>query len=106
MDYIVVDAVIEACNQVCIHLSDALYDLVLNLIYDYASTTVRSNCVHAVHRLVECVANANPSKALEKFMPFCLKSIKIELQNGASSIRTTSTNSAPLPSDATFHWSK
>ncbi|GJJ09449.1 hypothetical protein Clacol_003672 [Clathrus columnatus] len=101
---IVVDAVTEACNQICVHLSDHLYDLALNLVYDYASTTVRPNCVHAVHQLVECIANANPQKALEKFLPFCLTSIKTELQNGASSIRTTSMNSAPLSSDATFHW--
>lgn len=100
-----VDAVTNACSQICIHLSDPLFDLVLNMIFDYASTNVRPNAVRAVHQLVECVANAHPAKALAKFVPFCIKNIEVELENGASSTRTTSTFSTPLPSDATFHWS-
>jgi hypothetical protein len=86
-------------------LSDSLFDLVLNMIFDYASTNVRPNAVRAVHQLVECVANAHPVKTLAKFVPFCIKNIEVELENGASSTRTTSTFSTPLPSDATFHWS-
>lgn len=101
----VVDAVIGACSQICVHLSEPLYDLVLNMIFDYASTNVRPNTVRAIHQLVECVANANPNKTLAKFLPFCSKNIQVELENGASSVRTTSV-STPLPSDATLHWSK
>jgi proteasome activator subunit 4 len=101
----VVDAVTGACSQICVHLSEPLYDLVLNMIFDYASTNVRSNAVRAVHQLVECVANADPVKTLAKFFPFCSKNIRLELENGASSLRTTSASS-PLPSDATLHWSK
>lgn len=100
-----VDAVTSACMQICVHLSEPLYDLVLKMVYDYASTTVRSNAVRAIHQLVECVANANPAKTLAKFVPFCLQNIRIEIENGASSLRTTATFS-PLPSDATLHWSK
>ena len=100
-----VDAVTNACSQICIHLSDSLFDMVLNMIFDYASTNVRPNAVRAVHQLVECVANAHPAKTLAKFVPFCIHNIEIELENGASSTRTTSTFSTPLPSDATFHWS-
>ncbi|KAH7104159.1 hypothetical protein BKA62DRAFT_635182 [Auriculariales sp. MPI-PUGE-AT-0066] len=99
----VIDSVAGACSQICIHLSEPLFDLVLNLIFDYATTTVRPNAVRAIHQLVECVANANPAKTLAKFMPHCLRVIRIELENGASSVRTTST-SRPLPSDATLHW--
>ena len=100
-----VDAVTNACSQICIHLSDPLFDLVLNMIFDYASNNVRPNAVRAVHQLVECVANAHPVKTLAKFVPFCINNIEVELENGASSTRTTSTFSTPLPSDATFHWS-
>lgn len=100
----VIDSVSGACSQICVHLSEPLFDLVLNLIFDYASTTVRPNAVRAIHQLVECVANANPTKTLAKFVPFCTRVIKAELENGASSLRTTST-STPLPSDATLHWS-
>ncbi|KAG1826229.1 uncharacterized protein BJ212DRAFT_1444172 [Suillus subaureus] len=91
----VVDAVTGACSQICVHLSDPLFDLVLNMIFDYASTNVRSNAVRAIHQLVECIANAHPKKTLAKFLP--------SIEHGASSVRTTSP-SLPLPSDATLHW--
>jgi proteasome activator subunit 4 len=77
--------------------------MVLNMVYDYASTNVRTNAVRAIHQLVECVANANPVKTLAKFFPFCAANIRVELENGASSLRTTA-SSRPLPSDATLHW--
>jgi hypothetical protein len=102
----VIDAVSGACSQICVHLSDSLYDMVLNMIFDYASNNVRSNAVRAIHQLVECVANANPEKTLAKFFYFCERNIRTELENGASSLRTTTSSSAPLPSDATLHWSK
>lgn len=101
----VVDAVTGACSQICIHLSEPLYDLVLHMVFDYASTNVRSNAVRAIHQLVECVANADPAKTLAKFLPFCIPNIRMEIENGASSLRTTATSS-PLPSDATLHWSR
>ena len=102
----VIDAVSGACSQICVHLSDSLYDMVLNMIFDYASTNVRSNAVRAIHQLVECVANANPEKTLARFFHFCERNIRTEIENGASSLRTTTTSSAPLPSDATLHWSE
>ncbi|KAI0322289.1 hypothetical protein OF83DRAFT_1094493 [Amylostereum chailletii] len=99
-----VDAVTNACSQICIHLSDPLFDLVLGMVFDYASNNIRPNAVRAVHQLVECVANANPEKTLAKFLPLCLKNIYVELESGASSVRTTSSHSTPMPADATFHW--
>jgi proteasome activator subunit 4 len=66
----VIDAVSGACSQICIHLSDSLYDMVLNMIFDYASNNVRLNAVRAIHQLVECVANANPEKTLAKVLLF------------------------------------
>ncbi|KAJ4476693.1 hypothetical protein J3R30DRAFT_3704168 [Lentinula aciculospora] len=99
----VVDSVAGACSQICVHLSEPLYDLVLKMVFDYASTNVRTNAVRAIHQLVECVANANPEKTLAMFLPFCARNIRLELENGASSLRTTS-SSIPIPSDATLHW--
>lgn len=101
-----VDAVCAAFSQICVHLSEPLYDMVLNMVFDFASNNVRTNAVRAIHQLVECVANANPTKTLGKFLPFCSRNIRTELEHGASSVRTTSLNSMPLPSDATLHWSK
>ncbi|CAL1696420.1 unnamed protein product [Somion occarium] len=99
-----VDAVSGAFSQICIHLSESLYDMVLNMVFDYASENVRSNAVRAIHQLVECVANVDPAKTLAKFLPFCAANIHSELEHGASSVRTTSLNSTALPSDATLHW--
>ncbi|KAJ7130046.1 hypothetical protein C8R43DRAFT_1025561 [Mycena crocata] len=99
----VVDAVGRACQTICAHLSEPLYDLVLNMVFDYASTTVRSNAVRGIHLLIEALANANPVKCLAKFFPLCRDNIRMELENGASSLRTTSVSS-PIPSDATLHW--
>ncbi|KAF4606976.1 hypothetical protein EYR38_001031 [Pleurotus pulmonarius] len=84
-------------------ISKPLYDLVLNMVFDYASTTVRSNAVRAIHQLVECVANADAEKTLAKFFDMCYNNIQVELEHGASSLRTTAASS-PLPSDATLHW--
>ncbi|KZV77572.1 hypothetical protein PENSPDRAFT_621096 [Peniophora sp. CONT] len=99
-----VDSVTNACSQICAHLSEPLFDLVLDMVFDFASTNVRPNAVRAVHQLVECVANANPVKTLKKFFSFCVRNIYIELESGASSVRTTSTQATPMPADATFHW--
>jgi proteasome activator subunit 4 len=101
-----VDAVCSAFSQICVHLSEPIYDMVLNMVFEYASTNIRSNAVRAIHQLVECVANANPAKTLAKFLPFCIMNIRAELDHGASSVRTTSLNSTPLPSDSSLHWSK
>lgn len=65
----VVDSVMDTCSQICVHLSDSLFDLVLDLVYDFATTTVRSNAVRAIHQLVACVANANPQKTVSSFCP-------------------------------------
>jgi proteasome activator subunit 4 len=100
----VVDAVTGALSQICVHLSEPLYDLVLNMVFDFASNNVRSNAVRAIHQLVECVANADPVKTLAKFFSFCETNIITELEHGASSLRTT-VDSRPLPSDTTLHWS-
>ncbi|KAH9921997.1 uncharacterized protein BXZ73DRAFT_91690 [Epithele typhae] len=99
-----VDAVSGAFSQICVHLSEPLYDMVLGLVLDYATQNVRSNAVRAIHQLVECVANANPEKTLARFLPFCDRSIRTELDHGASSLRITSSGSTPLPSDTTLHW--
>ncbi len=101
-----VDAVSGAFSQICVHLSEPLYNMVLGLVFDYATQNVRSNAVRAIHQLVECVANANPEKTLDRFFPFCDRNIRTELEHGASSLRITSSGSIPLPSDATLHWSE
>jgi proteasome activator subunit 4 len=91
-------------NLICVHLSEPLFDVVLKLIYDYATTNVKSNAVKAIGQLISSLAVARPAKTIDKFLPFCRSQIKDELKHGASSIRTTSIH-AIVPSDITLHWS-
>ncbi|THV06075.1 hypothetical protein K435DRAFT_712109 [Dendrothele bispora CBS 962.96] len=90
-------------DVVCLHLSDQLFDLVLKLVYDYATTNAKSNAVRAFGQLIACLARVKPEKTLDKFLPFCVAQIEEELKHGASSIRTTSSHAA-VPSDTTLHW--
>lgn len=104
MEEAVLKAIKGALDTVCLHLSDSLFDLVLKLVYEYASTNAKSNAVRAFGQLVSCLARARPEKTVDRFFPFCLAQIQEELKHGASSIRTTSTHEA-VPSDTTLHWS-
>jgi proteasome activator subunit 4 len=92
-------------DVVCLHLSSQLFDLVLNLVYNYATTNAKSNAVRAFGQLVACLAQARPKQTIAKFLPYCISQIEDELEHGASSIRTTSNHEA-APSDTTLHWSK
>jgi proteasome activator subunit 4 len=92
-------------ETVCLHLSDQLFDFVLQLVYDYATTNVRSNSVRVIGHLVGPLARAKPEKVIQKFLPHCVSKIQEELDHGASSVRTTGTH-AMIPSDATLLWSE
>lgn len=92
-------------DVICSHLSDQLFGLVLNLVYDYATTNAKSNAVRAIGQLVACLARAKPQRTIDKFLPFCVSQIQEELKHGASSIRTTTTHES-VPSDTTLHWSE
>jgi len=101
----VLKALKNALNIICLHLSDSLFDFVLNLTYDYATSNAKGNAIRAFGGLIGCLARVQPEKTLKKFLPYCVSQIEIELRHGASSIRTTSTH-ASVPSDTTLHWSK
>ncbi|KAN0100847.1 hypothetical protein V8E55_000831, partial [Tylopilus felleus] len=99
----VLKSIKSMADVVCLHLSDQLFDLVLNLVYDYATTNAKSNAVRAFGHLVACLARAKPQQTIDKFLPFCVLQIQEELKHGASSVRTTSTHES-VPSDTTLHW--
>ncbi|KAG1755009.1 uncharacterized protein EDB91DRAFT_1096702 [Suillus paluster] len=90
-------------DVVTLHLSDQLFDLVLNLVFDYAATNAKSNAIRAFGQLIACLARAQPQKTLDRFLPSCISRIQDELKYGASSVRTTSTHDL-VPSDTTLHW--
>jgi proteasome activator subunit 4 len=83
----IIDNIGSMCLVICQHLSEPLFDLVLNIIHDYATSYVRPNALRAIHQLVECLANADPRKTLNRFVSNCIKNIRIELEHGASSTR-------------------
>ncbi|KAG8935851.1 hypothetical protein FRC00_010222 [Tulasnella sp. 408] len=93
-----------ALDVVCANLSDKLFTLVLNLVYEYCTTNARSNSVRSIGNLVNSMARTRPKETISKFLPFTKHQIEIELAAGASSVRTTSNTAAALPSDTTFHW--
>jgi len=100
----VLKAIKSMIDVICLHLSDELFDLVLKLVYDYATVNAKSNAVRAFGQLIACLARVKPDQTIAKFLPFCIKQVQEELKHGASSIRTTSTHAA-VPSDTTLHWS-
>ena len=91
-------------DVICLHLSDPLFDLVLNLVFDYAMTNAKSNAVRPFGQLIACLARVRPEQTIAKFLLPCIAQIEEELKHGASSVRTTSTHAA-VPSDTTLHWS-
>ncbi|KAI0275116.1 hypothetical protein BC834DRAFT_851157 [Gloeopeniophorella convolvens] len=99
----VIKSIKSMLDLVCLHLSDQLFDLVLKLVYDYATSNAKSNAVKAFGQLISSLTHAHPAKTVNKFLPFCISQIKEELKHGASSVRTTSTHVA-VPSDTTLHW--
>ncbi|KAM0751556.1 hypothetical protein T439DRAFT_300497 [Meredithblackwellia eburnea MCA 4105] len=94
---------IAACDFVCSQLSPHLFDLALDIVFKQVTTSIRSNSARVVSQLTSCFARANPQKTLKKFFPSCDINIRLELEQGASSVRTTSTNT-PIESDHTLHW--
>ncbi|GJJ09464.1 hypothetical protein Clacol_003687 [Clathrus columnatus] len=99
----VIKSLKSALDVICLHLSDTLFDFVLNLTFNYATSNAKANAVRAFGGLVGCLARVKPDKTLEKFLPYCIGQIVTELRHGASSVRTTSTHGA-VPADTTLHW--
>lgn len=80
-----------------------MFDLVLKLVFDYASTNARANSIRAFGYVVACLSRAKPKITLAKFVPHCIRQVETELLAGASSVRTTATH-AVISSDTTLLW--
>ena len=92
-----------ACDFVCSQLSPILFDLALDIVFKQVTTSIRSNSARVVSQLTSCFARADSAKTLRKFFSICSMNIRLEIEQGASSVRTTSTNT-PIESDVTLHW--
>ncbi|CEL52206.1 Proteasome activator complex subunit 4 OS=Xenopus laevis GN=psme4 PE=2 SV=1 [Rhizoctonia solani AG-1 IB] len=99
----VLKALRSALDVVTYHLSDAMFDLVLKLVFDYASTNARANSIRAFGYVVACLSRARPKYTLAKFLPHCVRQVEVELAAGASSVRTTAAH-AVVSSDTTLLW--
>lgn len=92
-----------ACDFVCAQLSPSLFDLALDIVFKQVTSSIRSNSARVVSQLTSCFARADSAKTLIKFLPICTVNIRLEIEQGASSVRTTSSNT-PIESDVTLHW--
>ncbi|KLO18849.1 hypothetical protein SCHPADRAFT_819201 [Schizopora paradoxa] len=95
-------SIMKACKQVIMHLSDVLFDNVLEQIFTYTNTSVTTQNIF-VHKLAGYLVNASPQKTFAKFLPACIANIKTELEFGASSLKTISARD-PIPSDSRLAW--
>lgn len=98
-----IGTVTVACDLILSQCSPEIYDVAIQVFAKHVIASPRSNSARAVGHVAACFGRANPAKALATFLPVCIKNIKIELENGASSTRTTSTQT-PIESDNAFHW--
>ena len=73
-------------DVIFLHLSDPLFDLVLNLVFDYAMTNAKFNVVHPFDQLVACLARVHPEQTMAKFLSLCIAQTEEELKHGASSV--------------------
>ncbi|QRW00399.1 proteasome activator complex subunit 4 [Ceratobasidium sp. AG-Ba] len=99
----VLKALRSALDVVTYHLSDTMFDLVLKLVFDYATTNARANSIRAFGYVVACLSRARPKATLAKFIPHCVRQVEVELLAGASSVRTTSAHALIL-SDTALLW--
>ncbi|OZJ03795.1 hypothetical protein BZG36_03001 [Bifiguratus adelaidae] len=94
---------LHACEVLTYQLSDELYDMVLQMIVDFASDTVIPNAARATGFLCSIITAVAPAKALPKFLSICIRNIETELEHGASSQPSTSLYSE-INIDTTLHW--
>ncbi|KPV77183.1 uncharacterized protein RHOBADRAFT_25084 [Rhodotorula graminis WP1] len=94
---------IATCDFVCSQLSPSLFDLALDIVYQEATSSVRTNSARVTSQLVSCFARADTVKTLDKFFHLCDRRIRQELESGAGSTRSTRTDHA-IESDTTLNW--
>ena len=61
----VLKAIKNMLDVICLHLSEPLFDLVLKIVFEYATTTTRANAVRAIGQMVACLARTNPQKTTD-----------------------------------------
>lgn len=81
----------EATDVICTQLSEQIFQGVLDKVYDFASSNTKLNSMKAFCQLLRRVARTQPEKTLKKFVPLCVRQIKVEVEHGAGSVPTTST---------------
>ncbi|WEW60774.1 Proteasome activator BLM10 [Emydomyces testavorans] len=84
-------------------LSPELYDVALHKIVDFVAEHVIHQARDAVAFICNALCKVNPERALKRFIPLLIRSIRTEIdENGAASTRTT--GSDVLPRDRGLVW--
>lgn len=103
MEESMIGTITVACDLILGRASPEIYDVALSVFTKHVIGSPRVNSARAVGHLAACFGRADPAKSLAAFLPVCIDKINIELDNGASSTRTTS-SSTPIESDNALHW--
>ncbi|KAL2405726.1 Proteasome activator complex subunit 4B [Exophiala dermatitidis] len=84
-------------------LSPELYDLALNKVVDFVANHVIHQSRDAMAFICNCLCKVNPEKALARFIPVLIGSIRTEIdENGAGSTRNAASD--VLPRDRGLVW--
>lgn len=94
---------LAACDAVCCSMSDHLFDINFKIVADHVMTHVCPQATRVTGSLISCFARHDPKKVTERLVRPCTKMIRQEIEQGASSIRTTKTTQAAA-GDVNFHW--
>jgi proteasome activator subunit 4 len=95
----------EATDIICTQLSEEIFDGMLDKVYDFASSNTKLNSMKAFCQLLRRISRTQPEKTLKKFLPLCVRQIKVEVDHGAGSVPTTSTLDI-VHSDTGLLWRK
>lgn len=94
---------LAACDSVCCSMSDHLFDINFNIVADHVMTHVCSQATRVTGSLISCFARHDSKKVTERLVRPCAKIIRQEIEQGASSTRTTKTTQAAA-GDVKLHW--
>ncbi|GAA94209.1 uncharacterized protein L969DRAFT_375946 [Mixia osmundae IAM 14324] len=87
----------------CSNLSDPMFDIAFDLFWRHVANSPRANSLRSIVAITQSFTRANPEKVLAVIVPHCVRQIRLEIEYGASSTRSTSSSSI-IDTDVAFNW--
>ncbi|KAL7748215.1 Proteasome activator BLM10 [Sorochytrium milnesiophthora] len=91
------------CWTLFLQLSPELFDLALKQVVRWVSSSVVPSALKQVGRLAAAITSGNEAKAFPALFNVCFERIQDELQHGAAS-KPTLTSQSQITSDASLYW--